>query len=62
MARTRALAAAIQRVIDDPDLRATMTAKGFARYENEFTKDKAVSMYLDYYHEILKREGLTVTA
>ncbi len=57
-----ALAAAIQRVIDEPDLRAAMTAHGFARYENEFTKDKTVSKYLDYYHEILKREGLTVTA
>ena len=58
----KALAVAIQRVIDEPDLRAAMTAHGFDRYQNEFTKARTVSQYLDYYHEILRREGLTVTA
>lgn len=57
-----ALAAAIQRVIDDPDLAARMTARGFARYQNEFTKARTVAQYLDYYHEMLTREGLTVLA
>lgn len=57
----KALAAAIQRVIYDPDLRQRITEKGFQRYQSEFTKQKTVSNYLDYYHEILKREGLTAT-
>lgn len=57
-----ALGAAIQRVIDDPALRERLTVNGFGRYQNEFTKSKTVSQYLDYYHEILKRENLTVAA
>lgn len=57
-----ALAAAIQRVIDDPALAARMTVRGFERYQNEFTKARTVAQYLDYYHEMLKREGLTVIA
>ncbi len=53
-----ALAAAIQRVVDDPALRTRITEKGFQRYQAEFTKEKTVYQYLNYYHEILKREGL----
>jgi len=56
----KALAHAIQRVIDDADLRARIVENGFHRYQNEFTKTNTVSQYLSYYHDILKREGLTV--
>ena len=58
---TKALAAAIARVIEDADLRARIVERGFERYQTEFTKTNTVSQYLAYYHEILKREGLTAT-
>ncbi|QQG36678.1 MAG: glycosyltransferase [Micavibrio aeruginosavorus] len=53
------LAAAIQRVVADPDLRARLTENGYRRYQAEFTKSQTVAAYLGYYHDILKREGLT---
>lgn len=53
-----ALAGALRRVVKDADLRHRITENGFQRYQTEFTKFQTVSNYLNYYHDILKREGL----
>ncbi len=57
-----ALAAAITRLATDQSLAKRLINKGFDRYRNEFTKDKTVQAYLDFYHHILEREGLTAIA
>lgn len=54
-----ALVAAIRQVIVDPELRVRLTENGYRRYQTEFTKAQTVAAYLGYYHDILKREGLT---
>lgn len=53
-----ALAAAIKRMLSDGALREKLTCNGYARYENEFTKEKTVSAYLDFFIEILKKENI----
>lgn len=53
-----AMQAAIERVIADKALAKYMVENGYARYQNEFTKEKCVQAYLAYYHEIRNREGL----
>lgn len=57
-----ALTAALQRVIGDEDLRRRLAENGFRRYQNEFTKEHAIGAYLDFYHEVLGREGLAQIA
>lgn len=52
-----ALRAAIRRMADDPDLARRLAAAGSARYAQEFTKDKTVAAYLDFYAEIGRRGG-----
>lgn len=49
----KALSDAVNRVIKDPDLSAKMVKNGLARYENEFTKEKSVQAYLNYYQSLL---------
>lgn len=56
-----ALAGAIRRLVEDPDLCHRLTEKGYARYQAEFTKSQTVSEYLYYYHDMLQREGLTTS-
>lgn len=51
-----ALAGAIQRLIDDAGLCARLVGAGYARYAEEFTKEKTVQAYLDYFREIRARE------
>lgn len=53
-----ALAAAIRRLIDDQALQEKIAARGYERYLEEFTKEKTVAAYLEFYLEILKREQL----
>lgn len=53
-----ALATAINRLCGDENLRRKLVAAGWQRYHNEFTKEKTVVAYLDFYHEILMREDL----
>ena len=55
-----ALADAIQKLLGDKALREKLIANGYARYQNEFTKEKSVAAYLDYYLHILEREKLVV--
>lgn len=44
-----ALAQAIASLAADPALRARLVAQGYIRYETEFTKDRCVQAYLDFY-------------
>jgi glycosyltransferase involved in cell wall biosynthesis len=53
-----ALAAAIRRLAGERDLAARMAALGYRRYQNEFTRERTVGAYLEFYHDILAREGL----
>ncbi len=57
-----ALAGAIRKVMDDPELARRMVARGHERYLNEFTKEKTLEAYLTYFNEILAKEGLLAAA
>ncbi len=54
----KALGEAIARLKGDKVLQLSLVNEGYQRYMNEFTKDKSVSAYLEWYLEILKRENL----
>ena len=49
------LSEAISKTLGDSALREKMVGNGYARYLAEFTKDRAVAQYLDFYREILAR-------
>lgn len=53
-----ALAAAIKRLLGDRALREKLVDNGYKRYVNEFTKEKSVAAYLDFFIEILKKEKI----
>lgn len=53
-----ALATAINRLAGDKTLQDKIVARGYERFMNEFTKDKTVAAYLEFYLDILKRENL----
>ncbi len=53
-----ALAAAIRRLLGDKALQQKLVANGYQRYINEFTKEKSVAAYLDFFIEILKKENI----
>lgn len=53
-----ALASAIRRLINDKTLRQRLVENGQLRYQNEFTKEKSVAAYLDFFIECLKRENI----
>jgi glycosyltransferase involved in cell wall biosynthesis len=48
-----ALATAIKRVLDDPDLARSLVAAGKRRYEAEFTEDACTRQYLAFYESLL---------
>lgn len=48
-----ALAAAIRRVLDDPDLGRRLAEAGRRRFEAEFTEEACVARYLAFYRSIL---------
>lgn len=54
----QALKIAVRRLLDDPALREKLVENGYARYQNEFTKEKCVASYLDFFIGILKRENI----
>lgn len=56
-----ALSASIQEMAADPSLRKRLVEAGYTRYLNEFTKEKTVQAYLEYYAEALQtmRSGVT---
>ena len=49
-----ALRAAIERVMGDKALAEKLVKNGLARYRGEFTKEKMLAEYLDFYNETLK--------
>ncbi len=53
----KALTAAISRLTSDRALQARLAERGYQRYLAEFTKKNTVKSYLDFYAEILKKEG-----
>lgn len=53
-----AMKVAIERVINDRALAETMVINGYKRYQGEFTKERCVQAYLEYYHDIRSRESL----
>lgn len=53
-----ALKAAVERLRADPALRQRLIENGYARYVNEFTKEKVVAAYLDFFIESLRREKI----
>lgn len=53
-----ALTKAIKNLLNDPALRDRIVEQGHQRYLNEFTKEKSVSAYLEYFLMILQREKI----
>ena len=53
-----ALSAAINRLVGDKMLQQKLVENGHQRYANEFTKEKSVTAYLDFFIESLKREKI----
>ena len=51
---------AIDRVISNPDLKKSLVEKGYRRYEGEFTKDKCLHEYMDFYQDILRRNEIEI--
>lgn len=52
------MSAAIEKVIQNNDLRDNLVKNGYARYMGEFTKEKCVQAYLDYYRDMHAVEDL----
>ncbi len=57
----QAFESAIMRLKGDPALAAAMIQKGYARYTEEFTKEKTLKSYLDFYQKS-RAQGLIATA
>jgi glycosyltransferase involved in cell wall biosynthesis len=55
-----AMEGAIKRVLDDKDLAYKLTESGFERYQNEFSKEKTVKAYEDYYSQLLEKEHISL--
>lgn len=53
-----ALRDAISRLLADKGLQQKLIENGYQRYLNEFTKEKSVTAYLEYFIEILKKERI----
>ncbi len=53
-----AMTGSIRRLVDDKALCSVLAANGYKRYKNEFTKEQSVRSYLDFYYDVLDREGL----
>ncbi len=53
-----ALVKAVQEMLENKTLRSELVKNGHKRYLDEFTKERSVSAYLDFYLDILKREQM----
>lgn len=53
-----ATAQAVLQLLQDTSLQQKLVAGGYETYKAGFTKERSVSNYLDFYLEILKREGV----
>lgn len=52
------LVTCIKSLIDDESLAEKLAATGYARYQNEFTREKIMADYKTFYQDILARSGL----
>lgn len=53
-----AMADSICKLIGDPALAQKLIQNGIRRYRDEFTKERSVRAYLDFYNDILARESI----
>ncbi len=53
-----ALSTAIKKLLADNDLQKKLVSNGYQRYLDEFTKEKCVSSYHEFFIDILKRENI----
>ena len=53
------LKAALIELSSDEQLQAKLIGNGAIRYQNEFTREKTIAAYFDYFTEILARESVT---
>lgn len=53
-----ALTECLSRLDQAPDLRHRLAERGCARFLNEFTKEKTVDAYLDFYNDVLTQENI----
>lgn len=53
-----ALTRAVRKLLSDKALSDKIVTRGYDRYQNEFTKEKTVTAYIDYFLDILKREHI----
>ncbi len=54
------LTSKIKQMIGDKDLSNRLVAAGYARYQNEFTREKIVGDYIRFYEDIARRSGISV--
>lgn len=54
----KALRGAIAKLLGDHALQQKLAANGYERYRGEFTKEKSVAAYLDYFISCLKKEKI----
>ena len=55
---TAGLTAQLKKLIADKSLQEKLVANGYQRYLQEFTKERTVQAYLEFYNEILGRAGI----
>ncbi|PZQ45897.1 MAG: glycosyl transferase [Micavibrio aeruginosavorus] len=53
-----AVVSAVQKLLGDKALQQKLVQRAYERFQNEFTKEKSVSAYLDYFLEILQKEKI----
>lgn len=57
-----AMVAAINQIAGDKVLQMSLVNNGYQKYLNQFTKEKSVGAYLDYYQQILDHQNLSNSA
>jgi glycosyltransferase involved in cell wall biosynthesis len=54
----QAMVTHIKTILNNQGLANSLVSAGYDRYQHEFTKERVVKNYIDYYQEIVAREGL----
>jgi glycosyltransferase involved in cell wall biosynthesis len=53
-----ALRSTIVRMLGDKDLQRTLTENGYRRYLEEFTKERSIAAYQEFFLDILQKESI----
>ncbi|MBE2192031.1 MAG: glycosyltransferase [Alphaproteobacteria bacterium] len=53
------LTAALKKLESQPEIGKQLAQAGFIRFENEFSKEKTVEAYLEFYRDVLNREHIS---